>query len=178
MFGLITPCHPLIQIPQVDATHYVIDMPLSCDQFCISMLTPSVPPTHGFAIYWAISPFSNWQYLGDITLGCPSVFFRSPWVSGTTDILDNVNFSVIEPKGIQIGLSMESIEFLQNLKQDQVKLPERSKGGDAVAIAENLINYIGSIDNPPPGFIKVVEAWLTKFNYKLRFDPTFYLKKS
>jgi hypothetical protein len=181
-FAFITPGRPFsssFSTPN-GGKNWLMDLPLPCDQFAVSLLTAEVPAGHGFGVYWSVKPYSNWSYIGSLTVQNPTAFFSSPWAS--TNPLEAIDPALVAvagpPQGIQIGVSLETLDALANLSNAEIKLPERSVGVDAVMIAKNLINYVSSLADVPPGLIKCLEKWAEKFNAKLARDPKFYLKNS
>lgn len=158
--------------------NWVLDLPLPCDQFACSLLTPQIPAGHGFGVYWCVAPYANWSYIGSLTLDNPTAFFASPWAS--TNPLEAIDAALIAaagpPTGVQIGISLETLEALANLRDAESKLPERSVGVDAVLIAKNLVNFAASVGDVPPAFLRLLEQWVAKFSAKLARDPKFYLK--
>lgn len=180
-FALLAPGRPLnTHFSTSDGTRFLLDVPLPCDSFALTLLTAEVPPGHGFAVYWAVAPHSNWQYLGALSVDNPTSFFDSPWV--TDDPLAGIDpaaAAAVAPVGIQLGISLETAEFLGNLTgaaAARAKLPDRVLGVDAMAIATNLCNFLGSISEVPPGLLSAIDKWAAKFGQKLARDPKFYLK--
>ena len=148
-FGFLTPGRPFTcNFVSTDGLRFVIDVPLPCDNFALTLLTTDVPPGHGFGCYWAVSPFANWQYLGPLVVENPTAFFQSPWaLSDPLASLDPALASAHPPSGIQVGVSLETLDFLSNLQGSATscKVPERSSMADAAAIASNLVRPLWKV---------------------------------
>ena len=85
-----------------DGRKFLLDsVPLPTDQFALTLLTSDVPLNHGFAVYWyricllfalrrfvvsvcisnicvfrSIIPSQDWQFLGVVSVSCPTAFFQ------------------------------------------------------------------------------------------------------
>mmetsp|Transcript_15245 Transcript_15245/g.21423 ORF Transcript_15245/g.21423 Transcript_15245/m.21423 type:complete len:185 (+) Transcript_15245:151-705(+) len=161
---------------QVSKTRFILNVPkpATIREFAISILKPTIPKGHGITIYFSLPPFKDWQYVGSITLSHPSEIYSAPW-RGTLPA--NVG-------GLQLGLSIESSEFIKNLHPQSQYEEEKKLISSVQGIAVDLYNYLQSFAKTtrwgemlvvPPKFL---DKWLKKFETKHKQDPYFWLKKS
>jgi hypothetical protein len=112
-FSFVTPGRPILSnfVSPNGGKNWVLDIPMPCDQFAVSLLTPQIPHGHGFGVYWSITPYANWQFIGALTLDAPTAFFSSPWATATNPLesLDPAQVAAAAPQGIQLGISLETL---------------------------------------------------------------------
>eukprot|EP00467_Chlorarachnion_reptans_P020720 CAMPEP_0114509890 /NCGR_PEP_ID=MMETSP0109-20121206/13471_1 /TAXON_ID=29199 /ORGANISM="Chlorarachnion reptans, Strain CCCM449" /LENGTH=158 /DNA_ID=CAMNT_0001689113 /DNA_START=298 /DNA_END=774 /DNA_ORIENTATION=- len=150
-----------------------VSNPAQVREFAISLLKPVLPKGHGATVYFSLPPFKDWQYVGAIAMNLPSQIFSAPW-RGT--LPENV-------KGVQIGISIESIEFIKNLHPQAQREEEKKLVSSVQGVANDLYQYLQSFArNTSQGEMlmistKHLDQWLKKFETKHKKDPYFWLKK-
>lgn len=138
LFALLIPGRTLdTNFVQVDAKKMMITVaaPALITEVTICMLQPSIPADHGVAVYYALPPFSDWQYLGAISLAYPTAAFRAVWRDKIPADLPCIG----------IGLSVESLQTLAALQPTTADTKESEATLDsAKGIAKNLYDYMAS----------------------------------
>lgn len=138
LFALLIPGRTLdTNFVQVDAKKLMITVaaPALITEVTICMLQPSIPADHGVAVYYALPPFADWQYLGAITLAYPTAAFRAVWRDKIPADLPCIG----------IGLSVESLPTLAALQPTTADTKESEATLDsAKGIAKNLYEYMAS----------------------------------
>ena len=88
VFALVIAGRPLdTNFQPVDAKKLmaVIPQPAAVHEFTIALLQPALPPDQAVAVYYSVpglpAPFSEWQYVGSVSLSNPTAAFRAPWHS-------------------------------------------------------------------------------------------------
>eukprot|EP00808_Paulinella_micropora_P005476 g67588.t1 len=141
--------------------------------FCI---TKPLPQGQGVALYYALPPFKEWQYIGAVTTTYPTRAFHSPWKHKIP----------VDTPALQLGIQLEPLETLKDKADADTKEDERTI--DSVkGIAKNLYEYMASFSKTGkyanlPGDVLViptdaVDKWIKKFVEKHRRDPYFWMKK-
>jgi len=183
MFALIIPGRPLdTNFQPVDAKKLmaVIPQPAAVHEFTIALLHPALPPDAGVAVYYTVPglppPFSEWQYVGPVSLSHPTAAFRAPW------------HGKIPPETplVQLGLSVESASLLSTLQSSDAKEEDLAMDS-AKGIAQDLHHFMASFAQSTGKFgIKedvlviptdAVDRWFIKFQAKHKREPFFWMRK-
>ena len=179
-FAFITPNRLLsTDFKQIEANKFVYNLenPAEIREFTIALLNLDIPKNHGIAAYYSLPPYNEWQYLGALTIHCPTIAFRAPWY-------EQISFNV---PMVQIGLALESYDTLKTMQPSDQKEEEKSSE-IAKGIAENLYNFMSSYStdvdlqtvNLNEKLIlptNCVDLWFKKFSAKHRRNPYFWMKK-
>jgi len=178
MFGLLIPGRPMMgEFRQVSPQKVVIDVvaPAFVREFCVTILNPALPVDHGVAVYYALAPFQEWSYVGQLSLNEPTNIFRAPW------------YGKIAPDvvGLQIGLSVETTAFLNNLRPVEMKQEEKTLEM-ASGIAKDLFQFMASFSQTTGQYQQLgdvlviptncIDKWFEKFLTKHRMEPYFWMK--
>mmetsp|Transcript_74664 Transcript_74664/g.103757 ORF Transcript_74664/g.103757 Transcript_74664/m.103757 type:complete len:182 (-) Transcript_74664:478-1023(-) len=149
----------------------VVESPGDVAEICM-FLTPDaeLPEGGGLAVFWTADG-EEWAALGVLSADRPSAIFQTGWKS---------NAEMQACPAVQIGVSIESADFVDNLG-DAVNNAD-DKLGFARLVAGNLWNFMGSFaeETEDGEFVvapmNALDAWLEKFETKFRRDPEFLLK--
>ena len=179
LFGCIIPGRPLISdfIP-IDNGKYMTEVPhpagITDMTFFLFPTCNIIPPNYGAVIYFSTAPtFAQWELLGSLTLLKPSGTFRTGW-SSREDILSSAV--------IRIGISIESIEVIENLESTRSGVDDRFAYAHKIAI--DLFQYMSSFAQEPRRSdlmvvpTNILDKWFERFERKYRLDPNFMLKNS
>ena len=181
LFALLIPGRTLdTNFVQVDPKKLMITVaaPALITEVTICMLQPSIPADHGVAVYYALPPFSDWQYLGAISLAYPTAAFRAVWRDKIPADLPYIG----------IGLSVESLQTIAALQPTTADTKESEATLDsAKGIAKNLYEYMASFSQNTGQYKQLgdvlviptncVDKWFEKFQHKHKLEPYFWLKK-
>jgi len=183
LFGMFSPGRPVdtdFRQPEENKLLAEVSAPRECAEVVIFRL-PGVelPPDTGVAVFFSAPPFETWQLLGTMRAGVHSAVFRTGWP--TNGELHNVPV-------VQIGLSLESDAFVDNLKGERGSDRDVAEKTDlALGVGRDLYNYLASFssgERGPDGEEVIVlpqsalDRWLDKFARKYRKDYTFLKKPS
>eukprot|EP00462_Mataza_sp_D1_P000658 CAMPEP_0175095798 /NCGR_PEP_ID=MMETSP0086_2-20121207/4368_1 /TAXON_ID=136419 /ORGANISM="Unknown Unknown, Strain D1" /LENGTH=232 /DNA_ID=CAMNT_0016369111 /DNA_START=1594 /DNA_END=2292 /DNA_ORIENTATION=+ len=177
LVGVLIPGRTLITgFRQVDDKKLVVDVPLpgTVNEFAVVLLKPDIPVDHSLGIYYALPPFTEWQYLGLVNLERASTFFRAPWTQ------------LGQVPGIQLGVSLEPTAIVKELQPSDQKEEEKHMDS-AKGIAQDLFNYMQSFSQNSGQFahlgnvlvlpVNCIDSWFKKFMHKHSIDPFFWMKK-
>jgi len=177
--GCLLPGRPLnTGFRMVESKKMVLDLeaPGNINEFAVVILQPNIPPGHAIGVYYALPPYQEWQYIGMVSLECASVFFRAPWRGKIPE----------DTPTLQLGVSLESTAFLQQLQGCDQKEDDRAMDS-AKGIAQDLFNFMGSFSQKTAQFANLgnvmvlptnaVDLWFKKFLHKHNLDPYFWVKK-
>ncbi len=180
MFGVAIPGRPMqTNLQQVSEKNAIMEIPQPAivRELCVTLLQPALPPDHGVAVYWALPPFSDWLYVGQISPAEPTAIFRAPWYH---QIPHDVPI-------LRLGLSIETTGFLANLR-DVGGEEEKKSLDSAQGIAKDLYNFMASFTRQSSapfqqlGDVLVIptnciDKWYEKFLAKHKLNPYFWMKK-
>lgn len=179
LFACLVPGRPLnYGFRQVSPKRAVLELPnpAAVREFSVLLLQPKLAPDHGVGIYYSLPPFNEWHYVGYVLLQAPTGTFRAPW------------FGKIPPQvpAVQIGLSLETLEYLRTLQGADLKEEERTLDS-AMGIAQDLFTFMSSFAKRTGQFgtngemlvipTNCIDLWFAKFKNKHRLMPYFWLKK-
>jgi len=141
-FGVVVPGRPLItDFSPVDTQKAValLEDPADVEELTFFLLPSSpVPQGHGVVLYYsAPPPFESWEVLGAVFAEKPSGTFRTG--AGWKEQLRG------QP-AVQLGISLETIEFIENLQLGASGRDDRMAYGTAVG--RDLYNYLMSFEQP------------------------------
>eukprot|EP00823_Brevimastigomonas_motovehiculus_P001213 TRINITY_DN11732_c0_g1_i1.p1 TRINITY_DN11732_c0_g1~~TRINITY_DN11732_c0_g1_i1.p1 ORF type:complete len:240 (-),score=84.69 TRINITY_DN11732_c0_g1_i1:24-743(-) len=179
VFALLVPGRPLtsaFKVVDKKKMTIVVDNPVTVLEFGLSLLKPSViPKDYAIAVYYSLSPFKDWAYLGKLNPESPSKIFRSPWsgkISSSTTSL-------------QLGVSIEPKAFFTNLQDSETKELDASVE-NAQGIANDLFSFMASFSKPGTAFglskdliivpANILSQWMSKFLAKAKYQPYFWTK--
>jgi type II secretory pathway pseudopilin PulG len=178
LFALLIPGRTLdTNFAQVDSNKMLIQVPqpISITELTVCMLQPSIPADSGVAVYYALPPFADWQYLGFINLQYPTASFRAIWrdkIPADTPV-------------IGIGLAVEPMSVITALPPADAKEEERTLDS-AKGIAKNLYEYMASFSQNTGQYKNLgdvlviptncVDQWFSKFTHKHKLEPYFWMK--
>jgi len=114
--------------------------------------------------------------MGMISLQSPTVFLRAAW----KDSLE------ANTPGVQLGLSLDSLEALSKLPTSDAKEEEKQMDS-AKGIAADLYKFMASFSQSTGQYQNLgnvlviptncIDKWYKKFTDKHRLDPYFWMKK-
>lgn len=174
-FIAIVPGRPIIQtFQQIEATRVVCSIPLvnneQLHQFGISLLKP-LPEGQGVGVHLCVqkedSTEFSWQYLGALTNGRVSDFFR------IGSVLEDIDPETLGSYQLHIGLNMEALEPLLEQVPAVATFDNQKVLHSARGIAKDLHTYIASFDTVPNN---VIDRWYTRFVDRHRREPYFWLE--
>jgi len=183
MFALVVAGRPLdTNFQPVDAKKLMaaIPQPAAVHEFTIALLQPALPPDMGVAVYYTVPglppPFSEWQYVGPVSLTHPTAVFRAPWhgkIPPDTPI-------------VQLGLSVESAATLSTMQPSDTREEELAMDS-AKGIATDLHNFMSSFAQSTGKYgvkedvlvipTDCVDRWYKKFEAKAKREPFFWMRK-
>lgn len=203
VLGLIIPGGPVrTDFVQVDAsgTKWSLTLnspgdlpsPLTLVNELVCFLGAPLPPTHGLLLYWQLSYCDNngtttqeqqsgFELLGALTTDRPSEILRTGWS-------EHDQFLAIppqQPARITIGVSIEPLDSVRNLVQNNNATGSVVRPLVAQKIAQDLYNFMQSFDTG--GAVgnqqmvvpsNIFERWWKRFENKSKRDPNFFLKNS
>lgn len=174
--GLLVPGRALnTDFRQIGPQKLVIDIPMPgrMNEFAVMLLEPPGLANHGLGVYYTTPPnFDEWVYIGCVTVDSPSQFFHAPWRGEI-------------PEGtalIQLGVSLEPLETLANLKGSGGD-EEKRQLDSAKGIAQDLFNFMASFGRSQTDGnmllipLNCIDKWYHKFLHKHQLDPYFWIKK-
>jgi hypothetical protein len=151
--------------------------------FCI-LPGATLPPNTALMIYWQLQTSSGessgFELLGTLIPATrPSDFFRTGWA-------EHDQFLTLmphQPAQINIGISLEPLESVQNVAYDKQRHINNNTTIMAQKIGQDLFNYMKSFDtNGAVGNQTIAvpantfDRWWQRFETKLQRDPNFFLK--
>eukprot|EP00968_Pinguiococcus_pyrenoidosus_P001219 scaffold53_cov193-Pinguiococcus_pyrenoidosus.AAC.56 len=130
--------------------------PADVEELTFFLLPSSpVPQGHGVVLYYsAPPPFESWEVLGAVFAEKPSGTFRTG--AGWKEQLRG------QP-AVQLGISLETIEFIENLQLGASGRDDRMAYGTAVG--RDLYNYLMSFEQPlapSPPSRPVMQGWAAR----------------
>lgn len=202
MLGLVIPGGPVhTEFVPVDntGTKFALSLsspgdlpsPLTLVNEIVCYLSSPLPADRGLLIYWQLSSQqeqSGFELLGSLTMDRPSAIFRTGWS-------EHDQFMAVSPQApatISIGVSMESIDYINNLNNgtggtNSLSASQQSKRPlVAQRIAQDLYNFMQSFDTSSASVAvgnqymvvpkNIFERWWKRFETKSKRDPNFFLK--
>ena len=129
-----------------------------------------IPPGFAAVLYFAVPPFENWQVLGSVSYEKPSATLRTSWPT---------NPEVTQHNVVQLGVSIESLESVQNMGLESSGLEERKQFAHKIAL--DLFRYMTSFSSSSDQNAMIVptnvfDRWMTRFEQKYKRDPNFMMK--
>ena len=72
---------PDAEFTQVDSGKMmcVITEASKIKEFAISLLKPEIPEGYAVGVFYACEPFTQWNYLGRLSMESPTSFYRASW---------------------------------------------------------------------------------------------------
>lgn len=165
---------------QISKDKFMFEMtkPGLVKEFGISIMDlTNFPKNNGFTIHYSLSPFKEWEYLGNITYENPSKIFTAPWLYYK---------AITQCESCRFGLQLTTIDFINslNVKTDdnngvKDKKMEVIQNEFALKVAQNLFDFMNSYaKSSPQGDVllipaKCLDLWHEKFKNKYIKDPNF-----
>jgi len=176
IFGILAPGRPVqTEFFQTDPSKFmlIIQNPNEITDL-VFFLLPNCPLPDGFGavLYFSLDG-TNWDLLGAVTPNKPSGVFRTGWPS---------NEQVTSSSTVQLGVSVEQLDIIENLGIDKSGVEERKQF--AYKIAVDLFNFMGSFNQSPGGGSTMVvpttilDQWMHRFEQKYARDPNFMMKNN
>lgn len=173
-FGVIAPGRPVItEFRAITETKCVVEF---FDPTAVAELTffmhsyAPIPPGFGAVLYYAVPPFENWVIIGATSPLKPSGIFRTNWATKE---------DMIGCPMVQLGVSIESLDTIQNLELMSSGVDDRRQF--AHKIATDLFQYMASFSHPSQAGVMMVptnllDRWIERFDRKYSLDPNFMMK--
>lgn len=173
IFGIVAPGRPVsVEFGASSPDKLLIEVPNPGQITELSIFAlPGVtlPSDQGAIIYYSVAPFANWVALGTITANAPSTFIQTGWTT---------NQEVLNAPVLQIGISMEPISEVLNIKQVKT-VEEWDKLSFTQLVARDMFKYLGSFAQSTPAGERLIlplnalDRWLKRFEEKFRRNPNF-----
>lgn len=184
--ALLVPGRPLrTDFTVVTPKNMVIDVPVPAQvrEVGVSLLQPAaVPPQHALALYYALPPYAEWEYVGALDASCPSGVFRAPWAGRIRP----------DVPAVRLGLSLETHDFVAQQVPADAREAQRATDA-AVGIAKSLFDHMQSFARNDGRYRELlgdlgksvlilpadtIDKWFEKFSTRHRLEPYFFLKRS
>mmetsp|Transcript_28723 Transcript_28723/g.91967 ORF Transcript_28723/g.91967 Transcript_28723/m.91967 type:complete len:187 (-) Transcript_28723:100-660(-) len=175
-FGVVVPGRPVLtDFQPLDASKAVafLENPGEIEEITFFLLPSSpVPRGMGVVLYYSAPPFTDWQVLGAVFAEKASGTFRTgaAWK-------EQLRFH----QAVQLGISLETMEHIENLQLGESGRDDRINYG--IAVGKDLYNFLASFDQPsgsPPGYMvlpqNALDLWLKSFERRSQIDPNYVLK--
>ncbi|KAJ8598613.1 hypothetical protein CTAYLR_001724 [Chrysophaeum taylorii] len=166
-FGLIVPGRSMVtEFQMVDSLKCVTTISGDVSEVCFVLLA-QLPINTSAVLYYTLDGVA-WTLLGAVDNSKPSGIFRTPWQ---------------QIQAVQVGVSLESSEAVQNLDIGGSGVEERR--AFARKIAQDLFTFLTSFATTKEKIYtsemlvvpaNVIDRWIQRFDEKYKRDPNFYLK--
>lgn len=131
-----------------------------------------IPEGYGAAMYFAIPPFENLQFIGCVANQRPSDIFYTGW-----GLNSDVNIHTV----VKLCVKIESLDELKYAFESKIKNDMNQEF--AKKLAKNLFNFLDSYNrnqDPSNGLLIVpitsLQCWYDKFLVRYNLDPNFIMK--
>jgi len=163
----------------LDAKKMILEVPSpgSISEFSLSYLKPTLPAGTSIGVYYSGPPFSDWQYMGMLSVEHPSFIFRAPWAGLLPPTVTT----------LQLGVALEPTISLLNLEQANEQKQHYQAIDSTKGIAQDLMLYMTSYAQSTGKFSNMgdvlvipsncVDKWFEKFQQKHKNQPFFWLKQ-
>jgi hypothetical protein len=189
MFGAIVPNHTSIitNFQKVSDTRFALAIPHGNTpiQSLVVCLQPNqqIPQNYGCSIYLSDNG-QNWEYMGCLLNNRPSALVNPPLSYDTQQQQSQFgSFQQQQQNTLYVGISLESLDTLKNLEQDQIRNEQREANqivSLAKYLAQNLFNYMTSYIRTFENREMIVlptnalDTWMKKIMTRLQNDPYFW----
>jgi len=169
-FGLLVPGRPLqFEWQQVGPAKLVTQLAGTggvSDLVFFLLPGGALPPGTGATLHASFDA-KEWTLLGALTADKPSALLRTNWEEAPP------------AAAVQLGVSLEPLESIQNLEQSKAITTNNDRLNWALHLAQDLFQYLMSFSRATPqgemivAPVNTLKLWMERFKTRYRRNPNF-----